>query len=416
MSRYRYSKYIPNPLSDIDLESLVDQLKDLFLESGFHSQFMPDAPSPNSLESLYRALSMILSEDERLPQEWRDAMERYEEDYPDGELPEDVRDFLDQVIRKLVEENFLNVSSQGEQTSQGGQEGGASKNEIRFQLTEKSIDFLGHRTLRQLLSSQGRGSFGKHRTLDLSTGIESDCSSRPYEFGDTLNLDVNATLMNALRREGLGVPIGLEYSDLMVRQSEHYASCATVIMLDCSHSMILYGEDRFTPAKKVTLALSHMIRTQYPEDSLRVILFHDSAEEVPLQKVPEVQIGPYHTNTCEGFRLARRILLHQKKDLRQIIMVTDGKPSALTMPDGRIYKNSFGLDPYILSETFKEAANCRRSGILINTFMLAREYYLVEFVRRVAQISQGKAYLTSTQDLANHVLMDFMTKKNRTLH
>ena len=179
--------------------------------------------------------------------------------------------------------------------------------------------------------------------------------SKPYEFGDVLNLDVPATLTNAIAREGLGVPINIEYSDLMVSQSEYRSSAATVLMLDCSHSMILYGEDRFTPAKKVALALTHLIRTQFPGDSLRVVLFHDSAEEIPLSALATAQVGPYHTNTAEGLKLARRILLGQKKDMRQIIMITDGKPSALTMPDGRIYVNSMGLDPQILQATLSRS-------------------------------------------------------------
>ncbi|HSR49783.1 MAG TPA: VWA domain-containing protein [Acidobacteriota bacterium] len=414
--RYRYSKYTPNPLDELDLEDVLDRLRDFLLDSGFESQFYPDAPPANSMQALYRALANILSSDERLPEEWRQAMDEFEEEYPNGELPQDVQDFFDELIQKLIEENYLQVEEDRQSSAGQGEEGEADQSGKRFKLTEKSIDYLGHRTLRELLSSLGQGAFGKHRTRRLSTGIEADWHSRPYEFGDTLNLDVNATLLKAIRREGLGTPLNLEYSDLMVHQSEYHSSCATVIMLDCSHSMILYGEDRFTPAKKVTLALAHMIRTQFPEDTLKVILFHDSAEEVPVHKVAEQKIGPWHTNTCEGFRLARRILMNQKKDLRQIIMVTDGKPSALTLEDGRIYKNSFGLDPYILNETFKEAANCRRSGIMINTFMLARDYYLVEFVKQVAQISRGKAYLTNTFNLADHVLIDFMTRKSKTVH
>ena len=169
--------------------------------------------------------------------------------------------------------------------------------------------------------------------------------SRPYEFGDTLNLDIGETLFRAVRRQGAKVPIEIDYSDLMVHQCEYQSSCATVLMLDCSHSMILYGEDRFTPAKRVALALAQLIRTQYPGDSLHCVLFHDSAEEIPLGKLARVQVGPYYTNTREGLRLAQRILNKQKKDMRQIVMITDGKPSALTLEDGRIYKNAFGLDP-----------------------------------------------------------------------
>ncbi|NCW46481.1 MAG: VWA domain-containing protein, partial [Gemmatimonadaceae bacterium] len=247
-----------------------------------------------------------------------------------------------------------------------------------------------------------------------STGVESDAWSKPYEFGDTLNLDVPATLANALARNGtLDVPIDLDYRDLMVRQSEFRSSCATVLMLDTSHSMILYGEDRFTPAKKVALALTHLIRTQFPGDTIRVVLFHDSAEEIPLATLAKAQVGPYHTNTAEGLKLARRILLSQKKDMRQIIMITDGKPSALSMPDGQIYKNSMGLDGYVLAETLREVAACRKSNIMINTFMLARDRALVEFVKQMCQISRGKAYFTNTMSLGQFVLMDFLRKKTK---
>jgi len=188
------------------------------------------------------------------------------------------------------------------------------------------------------------------------------------------------------------------------------------LLLDTSHSMILYGEDRFTPAKRVALALSHLIRTQYPGDSLRLVLFHDSAEEVPLKELARVVVGPYHTNTCEGLRLARRLLMADKKDMRQIVMITDGKPSAITLPNGRIYKNAFGLDPMILEETFKEVATCRKAGILINTFMLASDYYLVDFVKKVTEICRGKAYFTTTVNLGQYILMDYLRKKVETIH
>jgi len=267
--------------------------------------------------------------------------------------------------------------------------------------------------LKQLLGSIGKSSFGSHDTPYLSTGIEADAVSKPYEFGDTLNIDVNATLSNAIQRGGLEFPIDIDYPDLMVHQSEYRSSAATVLMLDCSHSMILYGEDRFTPAKRVALALTHLIGTQFPGDSLRIVLFHDSAEEIPLSRLAQAQVGPYHTNTAEGLKLARRLLMAQKKDMRQIIMITDGKPSALTLPDGRIYVNSMGLDPRILKETFAEVANCKRSGIMINTFMLAREPSLVRFVKKVCEIARGKAYFTSTVTLGQYILMDFMRRKTK---
>ena len=180
--------------------------------------------------------------------------------------------------------------------------------------------------------------------------------------------------------------------------------------------MILYGEDRFTPAKRVTLALAHLIRTQYPGDSLHLVLFHDGAEEVPLSQLASVRVGPFHTNTCEGLRLAREILSRERKDMRQIIMITDGKPSALTLDDGRIYKNPFGLDPLIVDQTFKQVVACRRSGVMINTFMLARDYSLVGFVKKITEIVRGKAYFTTPASLGQYVLMDYVNKKTRMIH
>jgi Ca-activated chloride channel family protein len=291
----------------------------------------------------------------------------------------------------------------------------------RFEVTDKSIDFLGYRALRDLLGSVGKSSFGRHDTRDLATGVETSGVAKPYEWGDTLNLDPSATLLSAAqraRREGSSSASGIEvdYEDLMVVQGEYQSSCATVLMLDCSHSMILYGEDRFTPAKRVALALSQLIRLQYPGDALHLVLFHDSAEEVPLAQLGRVRVGPYYTNTREGLRLARRILERQRKDMRQIIMITDGKPSALTQSDGRIYRNAFGLDPLVVTETLREVANCRKAGIQINTFMLARDYDLVSFVRRVAEICRGKAYFTTPYTLGQYVLMDYVDKKTRTVH
>jgi Ca-activated chloride channel family protein len=319
-----------------------------------------------------------------------------------------------------MEEGYLNLENApqmpaGHQpvTGPGGLAKAAAR-DVQYNLTEKGIDFLGYKTLRNLLGSLGKSSFGSHDTAYLATGIESDGWSKQYEFGDVLNIDVNETLKNSLARTGkIEVPMDLDYSDLMVRQAEYRSSCATVLMLDCSHSMILYGEDRFTPAKKVALALTHLIRTQFPGDTLKVVLFHDSAEEIPLATLATAQVGPYHTNTAEGLKLARRLLLAQKKDMRQIIMITDGKPSALTMPNGQIYKNSFGLDTTVIAQTIREVANCRRSGIMINTFMLARDRTLVEFVKRVSEISRGKAYFTSTMTLGQFILMDFLKRKTR---
>ena len=338
----------------------------------------------------------------------------------DGVSEEKLAELLDGLVQRLIEDGFLTAGDAGavpaghQPVTGKGSIAQAAAKDVQFNLTDKGTDFLGFKTLRHLLGSFGKSSIGSHDTPQLSTGVESDAWSKAYEFGDAMNLDVPATLANALGRTGsLDVPIDLDYADLMVRQSEYRSSCATVLMLDTSHSMILYGEDRFTPAKKVALALTHLIKTQFPGDTIRVVLFHDSAEEIPIATLAKCQVGPYHTNTAEGLKLARRILMSQKKDMRQIIMITDGKPSALTMPDGQIYKNSMGLDGYVIAETLREVAACRKSGIMINTFMLARDRALVEFVKRMSEISRGKAYFTNTMSLGQFVLMDFLRKKTK---
>jgi Ca-activated chloride channel family protein len=286
--------------------------------------------------------------------------------------------------------------------------------QVEFNLTQKGIDFLGFRTLRHLLGAMGKSSFGSHDTPHLATGIEADAESRAYEFGDTLNLDIPATLKNALKRSGsLEVPLDLDYKDLMVHQAEYRSSCATVLLLDISHSMILYGEDRFTPAKKVALALSHLIRTQYPGDTLRVVTFGDRAQEIPIKELAHTQVGPYHTNTAEGLKVARRVLRAQKKDMQQIVMITDGKPSAITLPNGQVYKNPAGLDPRVIKETLHEVAACRKAGILINTFMLARDPALVQFVAKVCEMARGKAYFTNTMTLGQYVMRDFLRRRTK---
>ncbi len=411
----RYGKWDGLDLDQFNLEKLLEKLSDFFLQSGFSqggwSRRIQDPDQ--SLEALREAIRQLIRSGELLDETDMKALQD-----ASGALDENKLDELvDALIQRLLKEGYLRATpdERGMPTPRPGQ-GRIEKDEgarIKFALTEKGMDFLGYKALSQLLGSLGRSYAGRHDTQHLSTGIEAFQSSKPYEFGDTLNLDVNATLLSAIQRHGLGVPLEVEYSDLMIHQSEYTSSCATVLMLDCSHSMILYGEDRFTPAKRVALALTHLIRTQYPGDTLKLVLFHDSAEEVPLGRLSQLTVGPYHTNTAEGLKLARRLLLAQRVDMRQIIMITDGKPSALTMEDGRIYKNSMGLDPMIMEATYREVAQCRRSNIAINTFMLADDPYLVNFIKRVTRIAQGKAYFTTVMTLGEYVMMDFLRRKQK---
>jgi Ca-activated chloride channel family protein len=402
----KYHRYIAELWDDLDLGELVGEMSDFLLQSGFGEDGEMDE---DQLDALHEAILDALMRRGMLSDE---DLQRLLDD------GESLERFLDKVVERMVREGYLRTTEGRpfhDPTGAGGGVGPAGP-PVKFELTEKGTDFLGYRTLRDLLGSLGRSSFGRHDTRDLATGIEASGPSKTYEFGDTMNLDVSGTLLSAVAREGLKVPLDVDYADLQVRQTEYQSSCATVVMLDCSHSMILYGEDRFTPAKKVALALSHLIRSQYPGDSLSLVVFHDSAEEVPLSRLARVKVGPYYTNTREGLRVAQRILARQRKDMKQIVMITDGKPSALTEPDGRIYRNPFGLDPRVVALTLKEVADCRRQGILINTFMLARDYDLVAFVKKVSEMCRGKAYFTSPYTLGRFVLMDYLNKKVKTVH
>ena len=434
MRFHTYSKYKGTWLDALNLENLLEHMADFLLDGGFAGglHFHPywgfsGAEDPNSIESLKKALLKALLESNELTPEMVNELRG--EGEGDPEVQAQIAQLLDDLMEKLEEEGYISVDgNDGTQlgptedlTGQGADATGtgtvdearkASKT-VNFDLTQKGMDFLGYRTLKYLMGALGKADLGAHDTSELATGVASDAASRPYEFGDTMNLDIPRTLKKAMEREGLSVPLELDYSDLMVHQTEFQSSCATVLMLDISHSMILYGEDRFTPAKKVALALSHLIRTQYPGDSLRVVTFGDRAEEIPYSQLAKAQVGPFHTNTAEGFQLARRLLRGQKKERRQIIMITDGKPSAVTLPDGQVYLNSGGLDQFILNETFREVAECRKSGILINTFMLARDPYLVQFVQQVSEIAQGKAYFTSTLTLGQSIMMDFLKRKRK---
>ena len=409
----RYSKYVPDPAGEMSMEELLNALSDYLLQSGFQQQYMSfyELGQDQSLEDLRRAIEQALENGELSDQQLQEQIEQMR---MEGTLEQ----LIDRIIERMQQEDYISIDQPHDPSKPStapGQTGEAQSN-ARFEVTDKSLDFLGYKTLRDLLGSLGRSSFGRHDTRDLATGIETSGAAKPYEFGDTLNLDITATLSNAIQREGLNLPLEIEYSDLQVHQCEYQSSCATVLMLDCSHSMILYGEDRFTPAKKVAMALSQLIRTQYPGDSLALVLFHDSAEEVPISQLARVKVGPYYTNTREGLRLAQRLLQRQRKDMKQIIMITDGKPSALTLEDGRIYKNAFGLDPLVVSQTLEEVSKCKRAGIMINTFMLASDYGLVQFVQKVTEMCRGKAYFTTPYTLGQYLLMDYMSRKTKTIH
>ena len=411
MKRIRYTKYNGDLASEMDMEDLLQALSDYLLDSGFRDGYSRFDELDHTLDDLREALRRLLEEGNSFDESMR---QKLDEISAEGKMDE----LIEKLLNRMQQENYISSAQQqgpGNASQVGGQVGDV-QGEVRFEVTDKSLDFLGFKTLRDLLGSLGKSSFGRHDTHHWATGIETSGASQRYQFGDVLNLDTTTTLSSAISREGIGLPLNLEYDDLHVHQCEFQSSCATVVLLDCSHSMILYGEDRFTPAKKVAMALSHLIRTQYPGDSLSLVLFHDSAEEIPVSQIARVKVGPWYTNTREGLRVAQRILARQRKDMKQIVTITDGKPSALTLPDGRIYKNAFGLDPLVVSETLEEVARCKRSNVMINTFMLASDYGLVQFVRKVSEMCRGKAYFTTPATLGEYLLMDYMQHKSKTIH
>jgi len=444
MKFIRYGRFNGLDISSLNLGELMEALSDELLYSGYDDDYYwtrQQNPLDTSLDALRRALLKALMDQGAINEHQIQQMLAENDGHFKGSLLDEM---LNQLIERLVEEGYLTLKEEPAQSPEGrnrgpggnGTVGEPLPRNIKFELTEKGLDFLGYKTLRNLLGSTGKSSLGRHDTRHLATGVEAESASKPYEFGDTINLDVNTTLLSAIKREGLKVPLNLEYRDLHVHQCDYQSSCATVVMLDCSHSMILYGEDRFTPAKKVALALAHLIRTQYPGDSLKIVLFHDSAEELALARLATTQVGPYHTNTAEGLRLARRILQAQRKEMKQIVMVTDGKPTACfvegqmqsgggksSFPRGtrtnlgavagerRLYKNSMGGDPFVMDATFKEVQACRKAGIMINTFMLASDYYLVEFVKQMSAMTNGKAYFANPNNLSQFVLIDFLKRR-----
>lgn len=436
--KYRYSKFQGFDVFSINLGELMNSMSDALLDSGYDDEYYwtrERKTTDTSLDALRRALLKALMEQRLVSEQQIREMLAQNEGKFKGSLLEEL---LNQLIERLVEEGYLTLHEEQTQRQQQRDFSGPGElsdplpRNVRFEVTEKGLDFLGYKTLRNLLGSFGKSAAGRHDTVYLSTGVEAAAASKRYEFGDTINLDVNTTLLSAIQREGLSVPLNLEYQDLHVHQCDYQSSCATVVMLDCSHSMILYGEDRFTPAKKVALAMSHLIRTQYPGDSLKVVLFHDGAEELPLAKLATTQVGPYHTNTAEGLRLSRRLLQAQRKEMKQIVMVTDGKPTACFVqtpprerakqanqkesnasPARRLYKNSMGGDPFVMAETFKEVQACRKAGIMINTFMLASDYYLVDFVKQMSAMTNGKAYFANPGNLSQFVLIDFLRRRTQ---
>jgi uncharacterized protein with von Willebrand factor type A (vWA) domain len=317
-----------------------------------------------------------------------------------------------QYMKRLQEMGYVDSSSDLAQFRQSLEQKQIIETSKGFPtLTSKGERMIRQDALNRIFNNLKRGAIGEHRTPQAGEGGDRLPETRPWGFGEDLaGLDVQRTMHNSLLRTGTELRLAEE--DFEVNEREHLTSCATVLLLDISHSMILYGEDRITPAKKVALAMAELIQTRYPKDSLQVALFGDDATEVSVKQLPYVGAGPYHTNTRAALQLAQRLLLRKKHPNRQIFMVTDGKPSAIT-EHGKLYKNPFGLDPKIVSLTLEEAAACRRNKIVITTFMLTQEPALVDFVNKLTQVNKGRAYFSAADNLGGSVFVDYLRNRKK---
>ena len=357
-----------------------------------YSRWRPDAATDDQrLEQLVSLFSTLLIQTNGDANEALEWLKMLAEEY--GLFDKDLS--IDDLVEKLRELGLIEEVDGG------------------IRLTNRGVQRIRQDALREVFTSLRKGSTGTHETPLTGGGAERTSETKPYKFGDQpANIDLTATLTNAFRRGGIG-DVTLTEDDLEVYETEFQAGCATVLMIDISHSMVLYGEDRITPAKQVALALAELIQSRYPRDYLALVTFGDDARLVSINELPFLSAGPYHTNTRAGLQLARDLLRRSGSTNRQIFMVTDGKPSAIFEPNGRLYKNSWGLDPRIVNKTLDEAVACRREKVPITTFMVARDPYLMSFVEELTKANHGRAYYSSPGRLGEYVFVDYIRNRRK---
>ncbi len=285
-----------------------------------------------------------------------------------------------------------------------------NSNDQKIKITKKSELELRHSALDEIFGKLKKDKTGSHMTNTFGSSLDFDSSTKPYEFGDNLeNIAFNESIKNAQKNYGIE-NFKLAETDLETYESDQKSQTSTVLLIDISHSMILYGEDRITPAKKVAMALSEMIMRKYKKDTLDVVVFGNDAWEVKIKDIPYLSVGPYHTNTIAGLELAMDLLRRRKNKNKQIFMITDGKPTCMKVGIN-YYKNAFGLDPKILNKTYNLAAVCKKNGVRINTFMIASDPYLMEFVEKFTEINDGSAYFADLQNLGSMIFKDYNRNK-----
>jgi uncharacterized protein with von Willebrand factor type A (vWA) domain len=359
------------------------------------TDFIPQNQSDSSFEELLKIflqLVTITSGDVSEALNWMNEVDRQynltKDDYGMG-------DFIDE----LKERGYIKENEEGN----------------ALELTAKSELTIRKQSLEEIFGKLKKSARGNHRTPFSGTGDEITSDRREYNFGDTLDqIDMTDSIKNAQINHGID-DFKLTEKDLEIEERDYKALTSTVLMIDVSHSMILYGEDRITPAKKVAMALSELITTKYPKDTLDIIVFGNDAWPIEIKDLPYLEVGPFHTNTVAGLQLANDILRRRKTNNKQIFMITDGKPTCLKIGI-KYYKNSFGLDRKIVNKTLDQAAICRKRNITVTTFMIARDPYLQQFVREFTKINNGRAYYSSLTGLGDFLFEDYIRNRRKRVH
>ncbi|HAF75769.1 MAG: VWA domain-containing protein [Maribacter dokdonensis] len=320
-----------------------------------------------------------------------------------------IDDFIEDLKAKgYIREEFKDGGGDGEDGEEGSGGGDIS-------ITAKMERIIRQRALDQIFGKLKRSGAGNHKTGKSGQGDEHTGDLREYRYGDGLeNISMTESLKNAQINHGVG-SFQLSENDLVVEDTQHKAQMSTILMIDISHSMILYGEDRITPAKKVAMALAELITTRYPKDTLDILVFGNDAWPIPIKDLPYLKVGPYHTNTVAGLQLAMDMLRRKRNTNKQIFMITDGKPSCLRMPDGTYYKNSVGLDDFIVEKCYNMARQARKLHIPITTFMIAQDPYLMQFIRHFTEANKGKAFFTGLKGLGEMIFEDYEANRKKRL-
>ena len=370
---------------------------------GFHFTSY-SAPDQTPFERLFEIFQELITHTSGDVEEALDWLRELDKEYELTDEDYTIDDFIEDLKAKgYIREEF----------EDGGETGEGAPGDGALSITAKMERIIRQRALEQIFGKLKRSGSGSHRTRKAGRGDEHTGDYREYRFGDSLDhISMTESLKNAQINHGTDA-FSLTEDDLVVEDTHHKAQMSTVLMIDISHSMILYGEDRITPAKKVAMALAELITTRYPKDTLDVLVFGNDAWPIAIKDLPYLKVGPYHTNTVAGLQLAMDMLRRKRHTNKQIFMITDGKPSCLRMPDGEYYKNSFGLDPHIVNKCYAVARQARKLHIPITTFMIAKDEYLMQFVRDFTHANQGKAFYTGLKGLGEMIFEDYETNRKK---